>query len=136
MILSLEAMDLPGLKDGLIGRRVKEARLKLGLTQERLAARANLHYSYVGQVERGNKIPSLKTLSKISRALNLKVEDLIGERENEDQSNISSRDLLTQELLLLVRECSASELKLYILLISQIKDYMGKLEYYSSKQKE
>jgi transcriptional regulator with XRE-family HTH domain len=124
----LEAIDLPGLKDGLIGRRVKEARLKLGLTQERLAARANLHYSYVGQVERGNKVPSLKTLSKIARALNLKVEDLIGDNESERKSNITSRDLLAQELMLLVRDCPENELKLYIRLISQIKKHLENLQ--------
>jgi len=117
---------LPGLKDGLIGRRVREARLKLGLTQERLAARANLHYSYIGQVERGNKVPSLKTLSKIAKALNLKVEDLIGEKTKEN--SISSRDLLAQELLLLVRERPESELKLYISLINQIRKHLEKLE--------
>jgi len=117
---------LPGLKDGLIGRRVREARLKLGLTQECLAARANLHYSYIGQVERGNKVPSLKTLSKIAKALNLKVEDLIGEKTKEN--SISSRDLLAQELLLLVRERPESELKLYISLINQIRKHLEKLE--------
>ncbi len=118
---------MPGLKDGLIGRRVKEARLKLGLTQERLASRANLHYSYVGQVERGNKVPSLKTLSKIARALNLKVEDLIGDSESERRSNITTRDLLTQELMLFVRDCNEKELKLYICLISQIKKHLENL---------
>lgn len=117
---------MPGLEVGLLGRRVRDARLKLGLTQERLAARANLHYSYVGQVERGNKIPSLKTLTKIARALNLKVEDLI--RENEKGNDVSSRDLLVQELLSLVRERPESELKLYICVISQIRKYLDKLE--------
>ncbi|MBC7105405.1 MAG: helix-turn-helix transcriptional regulator, partial [Firmicutes bacterium] len=38
---------------GVMGRRIREARSKLGLTQEQLGERANLHYSYIGQVERG-----------------------------------------------------------------------------------
>lgn len=114
------------LENGSIGRRIRDARLKLGLTQEKLAARANLHYSYVGQVERGNKIPSLKTLAKIAKALNLRVEDLI--KDGEKKSSLSSPSLLSQELLSLVRDRPEEEQRLYISLVSQVKRYLEGLK--------
>ena len=36
-----------------VGRRLRSYRLALGLSQERLAERAGLHPTYIGQVERG-----------------------------------------------------------------------------------
>ncbi|MGO1059742.1 helix-turn-helix domain-containing protein [Planococcus sp. FY231025] len=41
------------------GKRVKELRLKAGITQESLAIRAELDRSYVGAIERGEKNLSL-----------------------------------------------------------------------------
>jgi len=35
-----------------------------------LAAKTGLHYTYIGQVERGKKNPSLKSIEKIANALN------------------------------------------------------------------
>ncbi len=43
--------DLPGA----VGRRVRELRTQLEISQEELAARANLHRNYVGSVERGER---------------------------------------------------------------------------------
>lgn len=37
------------------GRRVRARRQQLGLSQEALAERADLHWTYVGQVERGRR---------------------------------------------------------------------------------
>ncbi|MDI3481778.1 MAG: hypothetical protein PWQ97_1433 [Tepidanaerobacteraceae bacterium] len=54
-----------------IGKKIRQIRQKQNLTQEELGEKANLHYSYIGQMERGDKIPSLKTLNKIAKALNV-----------------------------------------------------------------
>ncbi len=61
----------------VLGKKIKETRLKLGLTQEGLGKRVELHYSYIGQVERGNKVPSIRTLKRIALALNIQVESLL-----------------------------------------------------------
>lgn len=106
-------------EDELIGRRIKEARHKLGLTQEELGERARLHYSYIGQVERGNKIPSLKTLKKIAQALNIKLEVLL---EDAPEKEISPQHLLAQELMATVKNSSPDDIKMYIRIIRQIQN--------------
>jgi len=104
----------------VLGKRIKELRLKLGLTQDGLGKRANLHYSYIGQVERGNKVPSVKTLKRIAAALNINVESLLYEQSGFE---IKDDDILIRELINAVKGCSPQELKLYIRLIEQIKHY-------------
>ncbi len=45
-------------------------------SQERLAEEADIHTSYIGQIERGLRYPSLKILFKIADALNIKILEL------------------------------------------------------------
>ena len=50
-----------------------------GLTQEKLAEKADLHHNFIGEVERGNMETSLTSLLKIAKALKVKVRDLVDE---------------------------------------------------------
>jgi len=52
-----------------VGRRIRDLRKTKGWTQEELAERASLHYSYIGGVERGDRNISLTTLERIASAL-------------------------------------------------------------------
>ena len=54
-----------------VGARVRSYRLQRGLTQEELAERADLHNTYIGQIERGEKNLSIVSLDKILIALNV-----------------------------------------------------------------
>lgn len=56
------------------GQRIKELRLKQGISQEELAFRCGLSKNYLSDVERGNRNISLKAIEKISIgfAINLK----------------------------------------------------------------
>jgi len=63
------------------GRIVKRLREERGLSQEVLADRAELNRSYVGEVERGTAMPSLSTVTKIAKALNLSSSDLLARYE-------------------------------------------------------
>ena len=62
-----------------------ERREKLGISQEELAHRAGLHRTYISDIERGARNPSLKTLSRLADALELSTSDLIrlGEAKSE-----------------------------------------------------
>lgn len=59
-----------------LGDRVRRFRKQRGLSQEELAHLASLHPTYIGQLERGEKNPTLETLSKITIALDITFEDL------------------------------------------------------------
>lgn len=58
------------------GARVRELRLRAGLSQEELAHRAELDRSYVGQVERGERNVSLDNIHRLAEALHKKPSEL------------------------------------------------------------
>jgi transcriptional regulator with XRE-family HTH domain len=60
-----------------LGKKIKKYRIVQDLTQESLGEKAGLHYTYIGQVERGEKEPSLKALNKIAEALEIGVDKLL-----------------------------------------------------------
>ena len=55
------------------GKRVKELRNSLGITQEELAERAELSKDYIGLIERGLRSPSLQTIQKIATSLKVSI---------------------------------------------------------------
>jgi transcriptional regulator with XRE-family HTH domain len=55
--------------NGVCAHRIQLARHQLGWSQEELAARAGLHRTYIGAVERGERNITLKTLERLARAL-------------------------------------------------------------------
>ena len=59
------------------GQAVRELRIKAGLSQERLGELSGLHRTYIGDVERGLKSPSLKAVEALARALGRKPHELI-----------------------------------------------------------
>lgn len=61
---------------------LRELREQQGLSQEELADRAGLHRTYISQVERGLKSPSLRTLERMAAALNMSASSLIHRAEN------------------------------------------------------
>jgi transcriptional regulator with XRE-family HTH domain len=61
---------------------LRELRLNKGLSQEELADQAGLHRTYISQIERGIKSPSLRSLEQIARALDVQLSTLIKRMEN------------------------------------------------------
>ena len=58
------------------GKAIRRRRRELDLSQEELAERAELHRTYVSDIERGDRNPSLENIEKLAKALNIKVSDL------------------------------------------------------------
>lgn len=56
---------------------LKELRLKNHFTQEGLAAQTELHVTYISQLERGLKSPTLETLQKLSVALEVSMAEFL-----------------------------------------------------------
>jgi transcriptional regulator with XRE-family HTH domain len=58
-----------------VGIRIKDYRLRAGLTQEGLAFNADIHVSFISEIERGLKKPSIESLEKLLCALNISFKD-------------------------------------------------------------
>ena len=54
-----------------IGKNIRKYRLEKKMRQDNLAEKAGLSVNYIGMVERGEKIPSLKTFIHILNALGI-----------------------------------------------------------------
>ena len=61
----------------LLGEAIRKQRHALGLTQEQLAEKADLHWTYISGIERGEKNVSIMRLYHIAAALKLRVCDLV-----------------------------------------------------------
>jgi len=60
-----------------VGQNVRAFRLRLKLTQEQLAEKADLHWTYISGVERGRYNVSLDTLETLAKALGRKPFELL-----------------------------------------------------------
>ncbi|MGG1615623.1 helix-turn-helix domain-containing protein [Paenibacillus sp. NRS-1781] len=60
----------------LLGDRIRNFRKGRGYSQEELANLAGLHSVYIGQLERGEKSPTIESLEGIVDALGISFEDL------------------------------------------------------------
>lgn len=63
------------------GLALRERRLAAGLSQERLADNSELHRTYVSQLERGLKAPSLAAIEAIAAALRVAPHVLVRDAE-------------------------------------------------------
>jgi transcriptional regulator with XRE-family HTH domain len=52
-----------------LGRSVRDLRTRLGVSQEELAARAGVHRTFIGRIERGETNVTIASLIKIARGL-------------------------------------------------------------------
>ena len=59
-----------------VGFNIRKLREEKGFSQEKLAALADLHRAYIGQIERGEKNIGLINLEKIAKALSINIKDL------------------------------------------------------------
>jgi transcriptional regulator with XRE-family HTH domain len=60
-----------------LGAAIRKRRLALGLTQEELAEKADLHWTYISGIERGVRNVSIVNLFHIALALGVRVKDLV-----------------------------------------------------------
>jgi transcriptional regulator with XRE-family HTH domain len=61
------------------GASVQKLRFGLGISQETLAERADLHRTYIADIERGARNPTLLTIKKLAKGLGVSAADLLSE---------------------------------------------------------
>lgn len=57
------------------GKKVRQERARLSLSQEELASRAGVHRTYIGMIERAEKNITLENIEKIAKALKISIAD-------------------------------------------------------------
>ena len=59
------------------GKRVRKARKDINLSQEELAHEADSNRTYISDVERGTRNPSIEVVERIAKALNVTMGSLL-----------------------------------------------------------
>jgi transcriptional regulator with XRE-family HTH domain len=67
--------------EAVLGRVIAERRRSAGLSQEALAFRCKLHPTYISQLERALKSPTVRVLRAIAEAVGAAGSDLLREAE-------------------------------------------------------
>jgi transcriptional regulator with XRE-family HTH domain len=65
-----------------LGARVRRLRETAGLTQEAMAHAAEVHWTYIGQIERGERNPTYKNLLRLASGLGIEPSRLL--RDDDD----------------------------------------------------
>lgn len=100
----------------LVGDRIRTLRKGKGLSQEDLGEKADLHYTYIGAVERGEKNCSLDTLSKITEGLEVDINELFN-----FPSETKNLSRLKHSIIEGINKCSPEAIKLLSDLIRVIE---------------
>ena len=69
--------------EALLGKEIARLRKRHGLSQEELGFRAEVHRTYISQLERGLKSPTLSMILKLSRALKASASKLVATVERQ-----------------------------------------------------
>jgi len=72
-----------------LGLAVKHRREELGLTQEELHLRSELHQRWISNVETGKRNPSYASLRRLAAALNLTASELLARAEQIEGEGVS-----------------------------------------------
>jgi transcriptional regulator with XRE-family HTH domain len=65
----------------LVGTNVRYWRKRLKISQEELAFRAGMHWTYVSGVERGVRNPTVVILGRLAKALSVEPDVLLSQRQ-------------------------------------------------------
>ena len=77
----MKASRSAGNERRAFGEVLTATRKRCGMSQETLAFESGLHRTYISQLERGLKAPTLETLFDLARALEVTPTDLISQTE-------------------------------------------------------
>lgn len=74
-----------------LGTTVRLWRNRLGITQEELAWRSDLHRTYIADIERGGRNITLRSIEQLALALEISVQSLLATAEAEDHGKATKK---------------------------------------------
>ncbi len=102
----------------LVGRRIRDLRKEREMSQELLGEKGGFHYSYIGQIERGEKNIALMNLAKIATALDVSISQLFSYVDDEEKRTDSESDL--QEIVSTLRTKKPTQIRMVRNVIREI----------------
>lgn len=102
-----------------IGEQIKYYRKLRNMSQETLALSANTTPAFIGQIERGVKNPTIKTVEKIATALDMELYELLVPLDSGDAPD-SSQSREIEKLLFSLKGLNDTELKRIVSIFIEI----------------
>ncbi len=106
-----------------IGKRIKIARIKADLTQERLSEIVSISPSHMSNIETGTTRVSLTTLVTIANALSVTADELLCD------SIIKSRTPFEKDIAMILEDCDEYELRILADMAQALKAALRKDAY-------
>ncbi len=92
-----------------IAKRIRELRQLKEWSQEELAEKADLHPTFIGNIERAEKNSTITTLEKIAQALSISLPELLSFPDDQLIASANAKTLTTAyKLLEIAKELAAS----------------------------
>ena len=100
---------------------IRSLRLRSGLSQRQLAARMSVPRTYVSKIENEKATPTLSSLERLARALEVTVPDLLsgGERNRQEEIGELMKDQFIAELMPFVSQLNGMQLSS---VLAQVRD--------------
>jgi transcriptional regulator with XRE-family HTH domain len=100
---------------------IRSLRLRNGLSQRQLATRMSVPRTYVSKIENEKATPTLSSLERLARALEVTVPDLLsgGERNRQEEIRDLAQDQFIAEILPFVAQLSGMQMQS---IIAQVRD--------------
>src|SRR6266705_6151679 len=118
----VQQMVVPGHRGHLnLAASIRSMRLRNGLSQRQLALRMSVPRTYVSKIENEKATPTLSSLERLARALEVAVPDLLsgGERNRQDESVELMGDDFIAELIPFVSKLNGMQ---WSSVLAQVRD--------------
>lgn len=102
----------------LLGKRIREERLRLNLTQEKLAEDINISTAYLGQIERGERSVTLDKLIPLANRLGVTIDFLLS-----DYITSANDDINLNRLRQLLQDKTVTEKKMAVNMVKLLFSY-------------
>lgn len=100
-----------------VGKRIRQCRKQLGLTQEQLSEKINIAPNYLGQIENGIRGVNLTNLVKIANALGITFDYLMSDVNS---TAIEESDSIKKQWLALLEDRSPTEQQRLIKIVTDL----------------
>ena len=105
------------INNEILGKKIKEYRRRLKISQSQLAELVDLSDKHIGRIESGKYSPSIRNFLKIIEVLKIDISDF-GFNSYMDNSNLEKKKLIE-----LINLSSVDEISLYLDIIQLLKNH-------------